>query len=203
MLLKNFKIRGSAVVELAVIFPILMLLICLLVEIHRLLSVKQVVYNLAYECGRDFSVSGNTSSFQDKINKFGNIISVSDDKLSYYVHLFKNTDSIKHGQLFFDTNGSGVFDSSDIEISLNKGDSQTNPDVSIGSKTAVFFNKKFNIQDDKNISFDDNSAKVGYIVFVYKFSFFLKILNKVLFASKLTKDGDILITGVSIVCREN
>lgn len=203
MLFRKFKIRGSAVVELAIIFPILMLLICLLIEIHRLVSVKQVVYNLAYECGRDFSISGSTSSFRDKINKFGNIISVSDDKLSYYVHLFKDTDSIKNGQLFFDTNGSGVFDSSDIEIFTNKIGSQANPDVCIGSKTAIFLNKKFDIQDGKNISITNNSAKVGYIVFVYKFSFFLKILNKVLFASKLTKDGDILITGVSIVCREN
>lgn len=203
MLFKKFKIRGAAVVELAVIFPVLMLLICLLIEIHRLVSVKQVVYNLAYECGKDFSVSGNTSSFKNKINKFKNIISISDDKLSYYVHLFRDTDSIKNGQLFFDTNGSGVFDSSDIEISANSIGIKSNPDVCIGSKTAVFFDKKFDMQNDRNISISNSSARVGYIVFVYKFSFFLKILNKVLFSSKLTQDGDILITGVSIVCREN
>lgn len=192
---------GVAIIETSFIFPILIFLLIFFVEMHLFVQVRQSILILAYECARDFSISGRVNSFDKNIDKFTSVLLGIDNrqslskKLCYYIHLNSEIDNMCAYPLFFDVDGDGMFKEEEGDESLCKDEEllrvlKAEPEMFIGSKSYTIYNKSFNMpvpEDDEFCFWDEadnyhrhadmTNIKYGKITFIYKFNFIFPLFK--------------------------
>jgi len=212
--------EGVAVIETSFILPILIFLLIFFVEMHLFIQARQSVLLLAYECARDFCVSGRINSFDNNIQKFTSVLLGADDavslqkKLCYYIHLHSEIDNMCAYPLFFDADGDGRFQKNGQDEVISSDENllsiKQEPEMYIGSKSYVIYGKHKFIPADDEFCFWDaadlakpnpelSDIRYGTIVFVYRFKFIFPLFGYLISGKRAGEEGKKL-ESVPIVC---